>query len=89
MFKHAERIYLTSDPIADSATKIAQWILDNHEPNVSARDVYRARIAGIDKQCKTQKPLKLLVEAGWLSRVRASKGSIIFQVNPTVHATSR
>ena len=89
VFKHAERIYLTSDPIADSATKIAQWILDTHEPNFSARDVYRARIAGIDKQCKTQKPLKLLVEAGWLSRVRASKGSIIFQVNPTVHATSR
>ena len=86
-FKHAERIYLTSDPDTDRATKIAQWILYTSQSAFSARDVYRAKIAGINKQVQTKAPLKLLMEAGWLSSVRGKKGSVIFQVNPSLGTT--
>ena len=87
-FKHAERIYLTSDPDTDRATKIAQWILYTSLSAFSARDVYRAKIAGINKQVQTKAPLKLLMEAGWLSPVRGKKGSVIFQVNPSLGTTT-
>ncbi|MDA9821096.1 YfjI family protein [Paracoccaceae bacterium] len=86
IYPHAERIYLASDPIADSATKIAKWILDDAKMEITAREIYRAKLAGLKRQDETTKPIQLLIEAGWLNRDRGSKGSVRYHVNPAVHA---